>query len=115
MLLFLSLLLLLTGCAYRIQPVPVTMDQMRDKHYVRAASYYFWQGEYKKKLTTLVTYDGVERVLKDKNGNLVTFGSKLEMMNFFASQGWRYVEPQRVEVAKNVRVDYLLFERKDWK
>lgn len=102
----------LSGCyLYRIKPTPVTMDQLAEQHYVRAMYYYFFYGEYKKKETTVLYYDGTPRVLKDKDGNLLSFRSNLAMMNFFAQHGWKYREVQRVEEVHNVRFNYLLFER----
>lgn len=113
MLLCAAAVAVLSGCGWRIHPVPTTMEQLNNKSYVRATSYYFLYGEYKKQVTTLVAYDGTERVLKDKDGKLIAFSSKLALMNFFGANGWRFREVQRVEVAKNVRIDYMLFERKD--
>lgn len=118
-----ALVVLAWGCAFK--PVAVKFSSIKDRDYVLAGAMYLSQGDFKKKWVGVVSYDSESktpmgsvmyepkyRVLVDDNGGAMTFGSQMDLLNFFSKHGWGYVESTRIEVRKNVKRDFMLLEKR---
>lgn len=113
----------LSGCSFK--PSPVRLSEIRDTDYLLAGAMYLSQGEYKKTWAGIVYYDSAPkkhmgatmynatyRVLVDDQNKALVFGSQMDLLNFFSKQGWRYVEPLKIEIREKMWRHFMLLERR---
>lgn len=111
-LLTIGLLLVFFSCKVP-QLEPTRLDQLPSVHYIHVAGRpLLVGGPASKPKSGTVIITGAKRLsLVDAKGEEIKFTNEIEMMNFFAESGWRYVDVKNVRYKSAPDINYYLLEK----